>query len=127
MHTHNTQSTFASHSPLDLLAARATRWPCPRRDALRRSDGLRAESQRALDGLRGEFEALTRELIAEGGTHASWSAASSSLPHGVGPESVHSTPLWHIPHGMDTGHRNSILSVHASLQSHGQPPRTRDC
>ena len=54
-----------------------------RRDALRRSDGVRAESQRALDGLRGEFEALTRELTAEGGAHASWSAASSILPHGA--------------------------------------------
>ena len=54
-----------------------------RRDALRRSDGVRAESQRALDGLRGEFEALTRELTAEGGAHASWSVASSSLAHGA--------------------------------------------
>lgn len=54
------------------------------REVLRRSDGVRAESQRALDGLKGEFEALTRELTAEGGAAAaSWSAASSSLPHGA--------------------------------------------
>lgn len=54
------------------------------REVLRRSDGVRAESQRALDGLKGEFEALTRELTAEGGAAAaSWSAASSGLPHGA--------------------------------------------
>jgi len=45
---------------------------------------VRAEGQRALDGLRGEFEALTRELTApDAGPAGSWSAASSGPPHGA--------------------------------------------
>ena len=85
------------------MASRADPWPCCLRDALRQSDGVRAESQRALDGLKGEFEALTRELTAEGGANASWSAASSGLPQGMNQIPLASTSSWHTPSQSSSG------------------------
>ena len=53
------------------------------RQQLQRSDGLRLQGQKALDELKAEFEALTRDLAAD--PVASWSAAPSSILSGGEP------------------------------------------